>query len=132
LAAALAALAARARAAVGGGADGVAAGDVLVETFVDCRYHGQSHELTVPRVADFPAAHRRRNGYVRDDVEVEVVALRARASRPAPLAVTDLPAPPRSTVTGPAVAAEPDCTLWVPDGWVARPVVTGAWAVTRA
>jgi N-methylhydantoinase A/oxoprolinase/acetone carboxylase beta subunit len=83
-------------------------------------------------VADFPAAHRRRNGYVRDDVEVEVVALRARASRPAPLAVTDLPAPPRSTVTGPAVAAEPDCTLWVPDGWVARPVVTGAWAVTRA
>ncbi len=110
---------------------GAAAGDVSVATFVDCRYRGQSHELTVPGVADFPTAHLRHNGYVRDDVAVDVVALRARASRPAPLAVTELPAPPRATVAGPAVAAEPDCTLWVPEGWVARPVVTGAWAVTR-
>ena len=37
----------------------------LIETFVDCRYVGQSHEVTVPRPADFPAEHERRNGYAR-------------------------------------------------------------------
>ncbi|MFN8025864.1 MAG: hydantoinase/oxoprolinase family protein [Acidimicrobiia bacterium] len=125
LAAALAELAERARLSVG------ATGDTVVETFVDCRYHGQSHELTVPSVGDFAAAHARHNGYTRD-VEVEVVALRARASRPAPLVITELPAPVRDTVVGPAVAAEADCTMWVPAGWVARPGPTGAWVVTRA
>jgi N-methylhydantoinase A/oxoprolinase/acetone carboxylase beta subunit len=125
LAAALRALANRARAAVGGL-------DAVVDTFVDCRYLGQSHELTVPTVADFAAAHARANGYTRDGVAAEVVALRARASRPAPLRLTELPAADRSVVTGPAVAAELDCTMWVPGGWVARPGPTGAWVVTRA
>jgi 5-oxoprolinase (ATP-hydrolysing) len=125
MATALGALAGRAR-------DGVGGHGAAVDTFVDCRYVGQSHELTVPAVAEFPAAHARANGYARDGVAVEVIALRARASRPAPLELTELPAPPRSVVTGPAVAAEPDCTLWVPDGWVARPGPTGAWVVTRA
>lgn len=124
--AALDALARRARVAVGDTAD------TVVETFVDCRYHGQSHELTVPTAAEFPAAHARHNGYTRDGVAVEVVALRARASRSAPLVLTELPVPPRATVVGPAVAAEADCTVWVPDGWVARPGPTGAWVVTRA
>ena len=65
-----------------------------VDTALDCRYAGQSHELTVPTVADFPAEHQRRNGYVRPDVPVEVVAYRARATLPAlPLAVEDLAAP---------------------------------------
>ena len=36
-----------------------------VTTAFDCRYAGQSHELTVPSVDDFPAEHRRRNGYAR-------------------------------------------------------------------
>jgi N-methylhydantoinase A/oxoprolinase/acetone carboxylase beta subunit len=126
--AALAELADRARAAVGGTVVGT---DVTVETFVDCRYHGQSHELTVPTPADFPAAHLQHNGYVRDGIAIEIVALRARASRPAPLVLTDLPAPSRATVVGPAVVAEADCTVWVPAGWTARPGPTGAWVVTR-
>jgi N-methylhydantoinase A/oxoprolinase/acetone carboxylase beta subunit len=123
---ALAALADRARAAVG------SADDVTVETFVDCRYQGQSHELTVPTPADFPAAHAQQNGYVREGIPIEIVALRARASRPAPLVLTELPAPSRATVVGPAVVAEADCTVWVPAGWTARPGPTGAWVVTRA
>ena len=131
LTAALAELADRARTAVGATPDTPDTPDTLVETFVDCRYRGQSHELTVPSVAAFAAAHAQRNGYTRDGVEVEVVALRARASRPAPLRLTDLPVPPRAVVTGPAVVAETDCTMWVPEGWIARPGATGAWMVTR-
>jgi N-methylhydantoinase A/oxoprolinase/acetone carboxylase beta subunit len=107
------------------------AGAGEVESSVDCRYAGQSHELTVPSVADFPEEHRRRNGYVRD-APVEVVALRARATSPAPLDVTELPAPPaRAAVVGPAVVAERDCTIWVPDGWRAEPGPLGALVVTR-
>jgi N-methylhydantoinase A/oxoprolinase/acetone carboxylase beta subunit len=107
------------------------AGAGEVESSVDCRYAGQSHELTVPSVADFPEEHRRRNGYVRD-APVEVVALRARATSPAPLDVTDLPPPPaRAAVVGPAVVAERDCTIWVPDGWRAEPGPLGALVVTR-
>ncbi len=122
---ALVELAARARTAVGDTAD------TVVETFVDCRYRGQSHEITVPTIADFPAAHARHNGYTRDGVPVEVIALRARAERPAPLRLAELPAPARAVATGPAVVAEADCTLWVPEGWTARPGPTGAWMVTR-
>ena len=108
------------------------AGPGDVETAVDCRYAGQSHELTVPSVADFPEEHRRRNGYVRD-APVEVVALRARATTAAPLDVTELPAPPaRRAVVGPDVVAEEDCTIWVPEGWRADPGPLGALVVTRA
>ena len=127
--AALAELAARARAAVGDAGDQA---DVVVETSLDCRYRGQSHELTVPSVAAFPAAHARHNGYTRDGVPIEVVALRARAARPAPMLLTELPAPSREFVAGPAVVAEEDCTLWVPEGWTAQPGPTGAWVVTRS
>jgi N-methylhydantoinase A/oxoprolinase/acetone carboxylase beta subunit len=102
-----------------------------VDQWLDCRYAGQSHELLVAEVDDFPAVHAQRNGYARPGVEIEVVALRARASRAAPLAVTDLPAPDRAPARGPAVVAEPDCTLWVPDGWSATPGTAGAWIVER-
>ena len=37
-----------------------------VEIGLDCRYAGQSHELTVPGVADFEAEHARRNGFPLD------------------------------------------------------------------
>ena len=103
----------------------------LVETAVDCRYVGQSHELTVPSPADFPAEHERRNGHVRPGAPIEVVAVRARATVAAPLRVVDLPAVDRGPVTGPAVMAEPDCTVWVPDGWRAEPRALGAWVVER-
>jgi N-methylhydantoinase A/oxoprolinase/acetone carboxylase beta subunit len=110
------------------GADGH--GGPTVETFVDCRYAGQSHELTVPTVADFPAEHLRRNGYAPDGAPVEVVALRARARGRAPLDPAELPAVVRERHVGPAVVSEPDCTVWVPDGWTAEPHPSGAWVLT--
>jgi N-methylhydantoinase A/oxoprolinase/acetone carboxylase beta subunit len=111
--------------------DGIAGPPVEVETFVDCRYAGQSHELTVTDVDGFPAEHARRNGYARPGIPVEVVALRARARGRAALDPSDLPTPHRDRVVGPAVAAEADCTVWVPAGWTADPTATGAWVLTR-
>ena len=109
-------------------------GDVHVTTAVDCRYTGQSHEITVAAVEAFPAEHRRRNGYARPGDPIEVVALRATARVPAPLDPGDLPPPPTVTRTptrGPAVVAEPDCTIWVPDGWSADVAPDGSWVLTR-
>jgi N-methylhydantoinase A/oxoprolinase/acetone carboxylase beta subunit len=106
--------------------------DVTVETAVDCRYAGQSHELTVPSPEAFPAEHRRRNGFSRPGAPVEVVALRARATVPAPFTEEDLGRPPtRQPATGPCVVAEPDCTLWIPDGWRAEVAPDGAWVLKR-
>ena len=114
-------LAAEARSAVGGV-------DAEVVTALDCRYAGQSHELTVASVDAFAEEHRRRNGYSRPEAPVEVVALRARGRRPAPLSYDELgPAGERATATGPTVLAEPDCTVWVPDGWTAEVGGGGAW-----
>jgi N-methylhydantoinase A/oxoprolinase/acetone carboxylase beta subunit len=114
-------LAEEARAAVGDG-------DAEILTALDCRYAGQSHELTVASVEDFPDEHRRRNGYVRPGAPIEVVALRARAARPAPMTYDDLGvARERKPATGPTVLAEPDCTVWVPSGWTAEAGGGGAW-----
>jgi 5-oxoprolinase (ATP-hydrolysing) len=106
--------------------------DVTVERLVDCRYRGQSHELTVGSVDAFPDEHLRRNGYARPGALVEIVALRVRARRPAPLTPDELPTIERDLVRGPRVVAEPDCTVWIPDGWTARPGALGAWIVTRS
>ena len=122
---ALQALGEEARTAVGGGRE------VEIIYALDCRYQGQSHELTVESVDAFPDEHRRRNGYARPGAPIEVVALRARARRPAALEPVDLPAPKRGRVVGPAVTAEADCTVWVPEGWTAEPGPAGAWLITR-
>ncbi|HRW39883.1 MAG TPA: hydantoinase/oxoprolinase family protein, partial [Aquihabitans sp.] len=119
---AVAALAARAAAAVPGAA---------VETSLECRYAGQSHEIRVPSVDAFPAAHEQRNGYARPGAPIEVVALRATARTPSPVEIGSLPAPERSTARGPAVVAEPDCTIWIPEGWTAEPHPSGALVLTR-
>jgi N-methylhydantoinase A/oxoprolinase/acetone carboxylase beta subunit len=103
-----------------------------VETFVDCRYVGQSHELTVTHPGAFPTEHHRRNGFARDDAPVEVVAIRARATVAAPIGIDALPVVDRATVRGPAIAAEADCTVWIPDGWRAQPAALGAWVLERA
>jgi len=102
------------------------------ETFLDCRYRGQSHELVVTDVEEFHRAHARRNGYARPDAPVEVVAVRARAVGPAPGRIDDLPVPDRRPVRGPARVVEPDCTLFVPEGWRAEVGPLGAWIVRRA
>ncbi|HMF05333.1 MAG TPA: hypothetical protein VKH17_10995, partial [Acidimicrobiia bacterium] len=67
----------------------------------------------------------------RPGAPVEVVALRVRARRPAPLSLDELPEVSRPAVRGPEVVAEPDCTVWVPDGWRAEPGPLGAWVMHR-
>jgi N-methylhydantoinase A/oxoprolinase/acetone carboxylase beta subunit len=126
---ALATLADEAVALVGGG--GTSGADV--ETALDCRYPGQSHELTVPSVDAFHDEHRRRNGYSRPGEPVEVVAVRAIATGPAAVEAADLPVERRldGRVTGPIVIAEPDCTIWVADGWAARAGRGGAIVMRR-
>jgi N-methylhydantoinase A/oxoprolinase/acetone carboxylase beta subunit len=117
-------LAAEARTAVGP--------DAVVETALDCRYAGQSHELTVASVADFENEHRRVNGHVRAGHPIEVVAVRARASIASPVAVLDLPdGEGRRGAVGPVVLAEPDCTIWVPEGWKASVGQAGALVLRR-
>ncbi len=106
--------------------------DAVTTTAVDCRYAGQSHELTVSSAAAFHDAHQQRNGFARPDAPVEVVAIRATASRPSPFELSDLPAPARSSATGPVAIAEPDCTIWLPDGWSAEPGAAGALVLRRA
>ncbi|MGH9000595.1 MAG: hydantoinase/oxoprolinase family protein, partial [Acidimicrobiia bacterium] len=118
-------------ASLGQEAEAAVGGDAEVEYAVDCRYRGQSHELIVPEVGAFAGEHQRRNGYVRTGAPVEVVALRARARRPASFDAGDFPPPERKRVEGPAVAVEADCTVWVPEGWVAEPGPIGAWLLTR-
>ncbi|CAN5528470.1 hydantoinase/oxoprolinase family protein [soil metagenome] len=123
LAAALAALAAEALAAVPG---------AHVESSVECRYQGQSHELRVATPEDFPAEHERRNGSARPGTPIEVVAIRVTARREAPFGPADLPVLQRAAAVGPAVVAEPDCTIWVADGWRADPhPSSGALVLTR-
>jgi len=94
--------------------------NATTEAFLDVRYAGQSHELTVRSLDAFHEEHRRRNGYARPEAPLEITALRARARVDSPLDITALPSVERSTPRGPAVMAEPDCTIWLPDGWNAR------------
>jgi N-methylhydantoinase A/oxoprolinase/acetone carboxylase beta subunit len=104
-------------------------GDVEVTGELDVRYRGQGHELRVGDLAEFPHVHRERNGFTLDDVEVEVVALRARATVTRPVSLPA--APERPSVRGPAVIDDPDCTIWVPPGWRAEPGVDGATVIRR-
>ena len=99
---------------------------------MDCRYAGQSHELSVPEVDAFAAEHERRNGYARPGAPVEVVALRATARLPAPLDVADLPEPDRPHGVGPVALVEPDTTVWLPEGWRAEAGEAGALRLVRS
>ncbi len=110
----------------------IEAGGFEVVTSVDCRYVGQSHELTVATVADFPAEHQRRNGYQRYGAPVEVVALRASGRTPSPIESLPPPEGERLPLTGPVVVSEPDCTVWVPEGWRADVGEGGSWILRRS
>jgi N-methylhydantoinase A/oxoprolinase/acetone carboxylase beta subunit len=105
--------------------------DAVTSTALDVRYAGQSHEITVASVDDFHDEHARRNGYARPNAPIEIVAIRARARIDAPLDVTALPALDREVAVGPAVIAEPDCTIWVADGWRAHRGEAGALVLER-
>jgi N-methylhydantoinase A/oxoprolinase/acetone carboxylase beta subunit len=102
---------------------------VRLDATFDCRYAGQSHELSVRHPGRFHREHRLRNGYARPDHPVEVVAVRARAWVDSP--VGGLPAPERRGAQGPAVIAEEDCTIWVPEGWSAEPGAVGSLVLRR-
>jgi N-methylhydantoinase A/oxoprolinase/acetone carboxylase beta subunit len=112
---------------------GAPSANVEVETWFDCRYTGQSHELSVTGIEGFGAEHERRNGFAHPEAPVEVVALRASARLPSPVRLTDLPDPGgrAGVVVGPAVIAEADCTIWVAEGWTASVGGGGAWILTR-
>jgi N-methylhydantoinase A/oxoprolinase/acetone carboxylase beta subunit len=102
------------------------------EVSFDCRYAGQSHELTVASVDRFAAEHAQRNGFTLD-LAVEVVAIRASARWPSPVDINALSVPDRrGPVRGPAVIAEADCTIWVAPGWRAVADPAGSWLITRA
>ena len=66
------------------------------------------------------AEHERLNGYARPSWPVEVTAVRATATVVSPLQLDDLPPVDRRSAVGPAVVAEPDCTVWIPPGWRAE------------
>jgi N-methylhydantoinase A/oxoprolinase/acetone carboxylase beta subunit len=104
---------------------------IRLDATFDCRYAGQSHELSVRHPGRFHREHRLRNGYARPDHPVEVVAVRARAWVDSPVGVGDLPAPERRGAHGPAVIAEEDCTIWVPEGWTAEPGAAGSLVLRR-
>src|SRR5690606_36424110 len=64
--------------------DGARSEGIDVGVAFDCRYAGQSHELTVASVEEFHVEHERRNGFARPDAPVEVIAVRAIASLGSP------------------------------------------------
>ncbi|MCD9623417.1 hydantoinase/oxoprolinase family protein [Rhabdothermincola salaria] len=118
---------------LGAGLVGVTTAEHRVHSDVafDCRYAGQSHELAVRHPGRFHREHRLRNGYERPEHPVEVIAVRVKAWIESPVGVDDLPAPDRVGAVGPAVLAEEDCTIWVPDGWVAELGAAGALVLRR-
>lgn len=107
----------------------------VVMTSMDCRYVGQSHELTVGHVDGFHMEHEMRNGYARPDAPVEVVAVRATLTEEPALQLEDLPVPEHratfESVEGPRVIAERDCTIWLAEGWRASLGAVGALVLER-
>ena len=114
--------------------------DAATEVVYDCRFRGQSFELTVADPDAFAAAHEERYGFTEEDGEVEVVTVRVTArveGPPVELAAaggeperarratvlgeeTEIlrgELPPGTRVEGPAVCALPEATLAVPEGW---------------
>jgi N-methylhydantoinase A/oxoprolinase/acetone carboxylase beta subunit len=123
--AAAAALAAEAEDRCGGRVD-------RVSVAFDCRYAGQSHEITVGSPDAFAADHARRRGYSLTGSPVEVIAVRASAQVDSPVDSAGLPPPNRhGPIRGPAVIAEADCTIWVAAGWTACVHPGGSWVLER-
>jgi N-methylhydantoinase A/oxoprolinase/acetone carboxylase beta subunit len=62
---------------------------------------------------------------------VEVVALRASARTHPAVRPEELSPVERSAAVGPCVVAEPDCTIWIPDGWSAEVAADGSFVIRR-
>jgi N-methylhydantoinase A len=84
--------------------EGAAADEIRLRRFIDGRYRGQSHELTVP-AGDWPGgfhdAHVRRFGYHREGAPLEAVTLRVEATAAPP----PIPAPALATADADAAPA---------------------------
>ena len=101
----------------------------------DLRYRGQAFELTVPleparTLAErFHEAHRERYGFADESGRIELVAVRVSSTVPGPElgVVTD---GGRRVRRGPLSIAMDGATLWVADGWRARPAGRG-WELER-
>ena len=100
--------------------------DVTV-TF-DCRYEGQSHELSVALPEDFHTEHEQQNGYRRQDAPVEITAIRCVARAERNVVLPDLE---REEAVGPAVVSEPDTTIWIPEGWAGKQGAEGSLVIQR-
>jgi N-methylhydantoinase A len=129
--------------------------DAALEVAYDCRYRGQSFELTVADPADFEAAHEERYGFREADGVVDVVTVRVTAriaGAPVELAAPAGQAVERSTratawgpatavlrgdlpegtaVDGPAVVHLPESTVAVPPGWRGAVDATGTLDLRR-
>ncbi len=104
------------------------------------RYEGQGHELDVampqrqPKEelgAAFEAQHGKRYGFTLD-AEIEVVSMRHVAEGAGRSATFSAPGgASRRKLVGPASLALEDATLFVAQGWTAKPHESGAWMLTR-
>ena len=107
------------------------AGDAEVTTALDCRYRGQSHELTVASVAAFHDEHGRRNGYARPE---DTASRWWRSGRPPSAHRRPRPRtcrPPERAVPAPWPARPPwpsPTARWGGTGVGRRPGVAGAGA----
>ena len=87
--------------------------------------------MTVATIDEFHDEHQRRNGYTLADTDLEVIAVRARATAPSDVDVDASPDLARAGAIGPSVIVEEDCTIWVPEGWRAVAGAAGALVLTR-
>lgn len=96
--------------------------------FVDARYAGQSHELTIEEGADFHGAHEQRYGF-RLDGEPQIVTRRVVATlarpRPALQPLLEL-----GSVEGPTIVELPGSTCLVPPGWAGEHDANGTLELT--
>ncbi len=100
---------------------------------IDCRYKGQSHELSATGLAEFHEVHSKRNGYSRPELPVEVTAIRAAAWSKAPADFGQIARlhKRKGPVVGPTSITEEDCTIFVPKGWVAETHPSGSWVIKK-
>ena len=113
--------------------------DVTRQRLIDCRYAGQSFDITVPFGPDyreaFHAAHQRAFGFSDAGRPVEAVTLRARAlgsEAPPPLPAPRPDFPPGQVRQGPFTLPSRTSTTHVPRGWQARADAQGGLVLTPA